>query len=501
MQLNLKGFKPGANITVMNTYVKKGFDADGKWYESLCIVYKDNDTGIKHCEEIKNPLYEFYIVKPEHRVRFNRQFVELDKCEKHVAPRLRMEKEIAIALHMKGWYDQKIKEGDRKAIRSIHRHPDVFMSDTNLEDSYRFWFAQTYTNDICPITKSYFDIEVDGIDLPPGAFPQPGECPINAITVVFQQQMQTYTLLLRNPRNPQIAEFEEYMKHGGLDDLKQFVMNHVSQRNRMPDGTPVYFGLDKMNYNLIFYNEEDEINLIRDLFVLINQYKPDFALAWNQAFDVPYMIGRIKELGYTPESIICHPDFKDPQCYYFVDEKNKDVFDERTDHFDCSSYTVYLDQMIQFASRRKGQTKFPSYSLDAIGETMANVNKLDYKNITSEISQLPYKDYKTFVFYNIMDTIVQYCVEYQTGDIDYVFSKVLMNNTRYSKIHRQTVYLTNRGLSYMWEYGYVKGNNVNLDNQKRSYPGVNECSLYLVTGGDSQVNCFEPLKPLYYNVA
>lgn len=482
MEVRLKGFKPGDNLSLINTYVKKGYDENKKYYETLCIIYKDNLTGKKHCEEIKNPAYEFYVVKPEFRERYNRQFVERDKCERHVAPRIRMEKEMALALGMKGWYDQKVREGDRKAIREIHKHKDVFMSDTNLEDSYRFWFSQTYPNEIIPISKCYFDIEVDTIDLPSGEFPEPGSCPVNAITIVFQQQMKTYTLLLRNPRNPLVAQFEEYVNAGaGIQDLKNFVLNHVSENNKKQDGSPVYFGLDKMEFNIVFYDEEAEIDLISDMFKLINTYQPDFGLAWNQAFDIPYLIARIETLGYDPRDIICHPDFKDKICRYIIDEKNKDMFDERNDRFDCSSYTVYLDQMIQFASRRKGQTKFPSYSLDTIGFLMANVRKLDYKEITADIAKLPYKDFKTFVFYNVMDVIVQYCIEAQTGDIDYVYSKCIMNNTRYCKIHRQTVYLANRGLSFMWECGYVKGNNVNLDNDKKPYPGAYVADPLLVS--------------------
>ena len=115
-------------------------------------------------------------------------------------------------------------------------------------------------------------------------------------------------------------------------------------------------------------------NLIADLFNLINNKKPDFILAWNMAFDIPYIIDRIKMLGYDPASILSHPDFKFKHCEYFVDRTEKfDELAERGDNACITSYTVFLDQMIHFASRRKGGEKFLNYKLDYIGENVAKV--------------------------------------------------------------------------------------------------------------------------------
>lgn len=477
MDLRLKSHKPGDDITVMQTLIKRFMDEDNHFREVLQLIYKDNKTGIKFKEEYEDPQYEYYVIKPEYRVPYNRTFVPIENCVRHQCKRTRLERDIYNALGMRDVYEQRLREGDRKAIRSIHRDPDVFLSDNNIEDHYRFWFANEYQNTICPITKSFFDIEVDGIEIA-GQFPEMGECPVNAITVVFAHRMETYTFLLRNPKNPLIAQFEEELKAHGTNELKEFVLNHVSEFNHNEDGSPFYFGLENMKFNITFY--DDEILMINDFFRAMNTFKPDFAMAWNQSFDIPYLIERIKVLGYNPEDIICHPDFKYKDCYYFIDERAKNEFEERCDYFSCSSYTVYLDQMIQYASRRKGQTKTLSYALDAIGALVAKVRKLDYKDITQQIEELPYKDYKTFVFYNICDTIVQYCIEYFTQDVDYVFGKVLMNNTRYAKIHRQTVYLTNRGQDIFWKCGFVKGNNVNLNNESTPYPGVTISSPYTV---------------------
>lgn len=467
--LQITNHKPGDNITLMNTLFFRGIDPDDdKFKEYATIIYKDKDTGLKYKEEIVNPDYEYYIVKSDKRVNYNRLFIDEKDVDLHVVAYRHLEKDIAKNLGLTNFYFENIKNGNKSENRLLHRHPDIFNSDMNIEDHLRFRFKMDYKDDIVPITKSYFDIEVDGIDVPNHAVPMDGEAPVNAITIVLQEQKSIYTLLLKTKKNPQIAEFEAQVANGSIfKEVNSFIRNAVGEA--IADKYDINF-----NYNFLFYEEEEEISLIADLFKIINTFKPDFALAWNMAYDIPYLINRIIRLGYDPVEIICHPDFENKICRYIVDERMKNEYAERGDYAQISSYTVYLDQMIHFASRRKGQSAFKSHSLDYIGEKVARVRKLDYKDITTDIAELPYKSYKTFVFYNIIDTIVQYSIERVTGDMEYVFGKTNQNNTRYSKVHRQTRYLTNRGV---WEFrkdGFIMGNNVNAFNTKpdEKFPGA-----------------------------
>ena len=52
--------------------------------------------------------------------------------------------------------------------------------------------------------------------------------------------------------------------------------------------------------------------------------------------------------------------------------------------------------------------------------------------------------------------------------------KALVNNTRYNKVHRQTVYLANRGAQEFYGEGFVMGNNANKYNAKptEKFPGA-----------------------------
>ena len=464
----IRGRQPGDNITIMNTLFWRGMNNDGDYIDFLDVIYKDCDTGLKYVQEMVNPDYEYYIAHEDSRADYNRLFIEESKVDTITVPYRDLEKDIATRVGLKNYFYENIRNGNRGENRKLHLHHDVFNSDMNIEDHYMFRFSRMYKNEACNISKAYFDIEVDTIGMM-SDFPEPGECPINAVSLILQEQKMIYVFLLRNKRNPMIDEFEKEVKSGSIyPELADFIVQAVGGP-KVAENYKIDF-----KFGFLFYNEEDEINLISDLFRAINSYKPDFALAWNMGFDVPYIIQRIINLGYNPEEVMSSPDFKNKIARYYVDERNKSDFAERGDFAQIASYTTYLDQMIHFASRRKGQSKFISFTLDYIGETVAKVRKLSYKHITTNIAELPYKDYKTFVFYNIIDTLVQYCIEFKTGDIDYTFTKSNINCTRYCKAHRQTVYLTNRITKDIRKDGFIIGNNCNKFNPKptEKFPGA-----------------------------
>lgn len=454
------GHQPGDNISLFNTiFFRERIETERgpKFVEHLDIVYKDCETGEKHIQEITNPDYEYYLLKPE-QVKPYPQFIvpEEDVVARRV-PNKDLLKEIARDTGNLNFFYENNRTGNRQENQKLHTHPAVLGSDRNIEDHYRFRFGETYTRTPLPITKSFMDIEVDTecIDY---KFPdtQEASCPINAVSIIFKDSKMIYSLLLRDESNPLIDEFEQEVKQGFVfKELNDFIIDAVGGVEKAE-----MFGIADIQTSFMFYDEE--IDLIVDLFKLVNMEKPDFLLTWNMAFDMVYIINRILKLGYNPEEIICHPDFQYKHCEYRVDTGVRaSELAERGDNAVITSYTSFLDQMIHFSSRRKGGEKFLNYKLDYIGERITKVRKLDYRDITPVLGKLPKKNYKIFVFYNIMDTIVQYCIEFKVEDIEYVYFKSLKNDVRYHKCHRQTVYLTNRAQNEFRKSHFILGNNVN----------------------------------------
>lgn len=463
----IKDYPDGSDITVINTtYIYPKKNEDGTWEkDKMIVLYRDNVLGKKFVEEIEEPKYVFFKSKDDVFIDHHLFFTDLSNVTPIEVPYSSLLKEIATQTGYEEFFYDNIKNRDRRANEQLHTVNSIFNSDMHIEDAWRFYFDLKYQNNPFNPTKAYFDIEIDPINQR-GDFPTPGECPINAITYISTQTNEVSTFLLRDPNNPLVQEFEDSIDANLFAELKTFIINHV--------GGPKYAKKHKIidfEYSFFFYDEE--INLGSDLFKVINFYEPDFLLAWNASFDLPYIIERIKILGYKPEDIMCHPDVKTKYVKYYIDERNKQMPAQRGDYYVVNGKTVYDDQLRHFASRRKGQSAFDNFKLDNIGNIIAKVGKLDWSHIARTFAEFPRKNYKLFVFYNIMDTIVQHCVENAVGDIDYIFNKCLMNNTRYHKGHRQTIYLTNRGIKEFYGEGYVMGNNINRNNEKPpKFPGA-----------------------------
>ena len=497
--LSLPGRQPNEDITLLNTYyVRSQKQEDGSYKNDyMTIIYRDNKRQKKfHCI-LENPEYEFYFLKPEVRMDHNCLFIEEDKVDQYSVPYRKLARKIAELEGNEDFYYDNLQTGNFKANQVLHHNYRVFNSVMDINDHYRFLFDKAYKNEPFKITKSYFDIEVDTIHMK-GDFPELGECPVNAISYIYNGKITVF--LLRNPDNPLVEEFENELKTntmGLFKELNDFIIDKVGGIKRAEK-----FGLDHLSYEILFYDEE--ICLIQDLFTRINEDEPDFALAWNMAFDIPYLIERCYVLGYDPRDILCHPGF-DPEhrvAEYYIDERHISEYAERGDDYKISAHTVYLDQLIHFASRRKGQAAFPNFKLDTAGEIIAGVRKLDYSHITTNISKFPYLDYKMFIFYNIMDTIVQCCIEVETKDIDYVFNKCLINNTRYNKAHRQTIYLVNRATKEFYKDGLIIGNRVPADKKKFAGASVhdptNNSDRNKLKIGDQSINVMDNLNDFDY---
>ena len=470
----LTRFEKGYDITLMNTMYIYPRNINGVWDNGrMILTYKDNNTGKKYQETIEDPDFEYWIAKEDEYIDpiAPPMFLEEEKLDRHLCKYNRLERDIYESLGKMDIYNSNINNGNRRANKQIHNSPDgarLFGTDVNIEDQYRRRFSQEYKNRTCPITKAYIDIEVD-TTYAIGDFPEPGECPINAVSYIDTVNNKIISYILEYDKNN--ANIQEFKMSAGpelANELKSFITEYVGGWKNA-----IRYGVDKFDIEFKFF--DDEISLIYEIFNYINTTQPDFVLAWNMAFDIPYIIERIKVLGYDPTAIICHEDFPYKICEYFIDEMHKNEFAERGDKAMISSYSIFIDQMIQFASRRKSGSVYRSFALDYIGESVIGVRKLDYSHITTSLGQLPYLDFKTFIFYNIIDTLVQVCIENKVNDIDYIFNKCLINNTRLDKGHRQTVYLVNRGRKEFYKTDKViMANNHNRGNEKptQKYPGA-----------------------------
>lgn len=458
-------YPEGSDLTIFNAYYQRAQFEEGKKVadDFIDLIYRDNKTGKKQHKIITNPSYTYYLMKnPEDIPDYNKLFIERDKVEPIEVPFRKLTADIAKRTGNEAYYKNAIATRDFDAQNKLHTLPQVFFSDSSIQDHYRFKFAQTYSNNVPKLYKGFFDIEVDG-KWAKGDFVEPGECEINCVSYLDTREDKVYTFILRNDNNPLIDKFEQEIRSGsfGFQEIHNFIRDAVGGQDQMDK-----YHLNDTRFDLRFYDYE--IELIKDLFATIHRCSPDFVLGYNSSnFDLPYIMQRIINLGYNPNDVMCDPRWSEKYIKHYVDQRNINELPERGDYTYIAGYPIFIDQMIQYASRRKAKYgSINSFKLDDIGLKEAKVQKLDYHHITNSVTELPWIDFKTFVIYNIMDVIVQDCIELQTQDIEYIFTKCIANNTSYEKGHRQTVYLINRMANDWYKMGYIRGNNVNKWNKK-----------------------------------
>lgn len=460
----IPGYSEGANITIMNAfYMKANKDPiSGKWEpDYIVIVYKDNDTGKKDMVRIPKPDYTYYILKSDIPTPdYNCHFAPIEDVDPITVPYTDIIKSIAENTGNIDLYNANKRNGDYRANKLFMLHPRIFCADMPILSYYRNRFNALYQNPVIPITIAYFDIESDVLETENEGIVY-GRDPVNMISMYFNGNKTMYNFILRNPNNPQVEELEKAMEKD-FDKYKKEFLSLIEVKLGSKEKIQKY-GLDGIKLSVGYF--DTEIDMIATFFSCMNQLQPDIATAYNMAYDMQQLIARIEFYGYDPRDIICDYKYMDKKycfCSYYSEADREPKFEERCDRADICSLTTYLDQMIIYASRRKGQSAIESFKLDYVGGEECGVHKLDYHDIAPSIGKFPYINFKMFWLYNITDVLVQVCLEEQTSDIKYVFNNVIEMNTPYQKIFRQTVYLSAKASEYYKDSeGVIIGNNTN----------------------------------------
>ena len=463
--LKVSHYAPDSDLTIMNLFYKyQDKDPSGKRTKDYAtLIYKDNKTGRKYHQTFYEPKYTYYLAKPEIQIEdYNMHFIEIEKTNPVTCKWNEIYKSIAEETGNLDLFKDNIKSGNYMANRLFLTHPRVFGADMPILNYMRSEFNSTYQNPVCPITIGFFDTEADGINADSDDLVI-GRDPTIMISMFFTGTNTMYSFIRRDSNNPLIEELEIGLQND-FESYKQKFKDYIKFDLGSNEKIKKY-GLSNINLSVGFF--DTELDMILSFFEHVKKLSPDFLLAWNMGYDMPQLIARLQVNGVIPATVICDQDFENKFCNYIVDERNRNEPEERCDFAEIASYTTYLDQMILYASRRKGQSAVSSFSLDNIGTIECGVQKLDYHDITTNITKFPYLDFERFWIYNLIDVVVQVCIEMQTGDLRYVFNNVIEMNTPYQKIFRQTVYLAAKGADFYKNHeNVIMGENINKFGEK-----------------------------------
>lgn len=452
------------NPTLLNvTYVRPTKDNGNR--EVFEVIYKTED-GVVHKEE-EPAEADIYIVKPEYRnYTYNKPQELINHMDKIRVPISKIRYKIAEEMGEEGQalIERAYRERNFKLLNQLYKWPYCYGCDFQPEYYFMKNWYERYELGNPKLTKGFLDIETDLIDyaLDMDNISSTAYSPVNLVTVILEDSLECFTFVLRPYKPSKIGrtqeEYEERFKlYERQAKAHEHLMGHMDEFIKdLHDSFDETYGY--LNYQIREY--EQEIELIADMFRLINNRKPNFCMIWNMRFDIQYLFYRIQTLGYDPVSIMCSKDFKEPRCYFKVD-KSTFLMEKQFDYFFCSSYTQYICQMRLYASIRKSQHKLKSMKLNDIGDRELKDRKVEYPE-EANIVRFPYVDWIRFIKYNIKDVLLQYGIERKTKDVMTYYTRSHSNMTPYNKIFRETHLLRNVREMYFEKAGWVQSNNLNI---------------------------------------
>ena len=435
----------------------------------LYIIWKDLTNGEKQLQVIPEPMMDIYFEKPELRNHsYNKNYEHLENLNKKTVKY----KDIIYAIvdDMGDIGRQKLQNcfttGNYKGLKEFYVYPYVYGADFDVRVWYRYKWLESFDNNLPKtLTKGFMDIEVDSMEST--GFPDPVFCPIDLITLIDKSTMTSYTFSLigvdykekdTSKMSTSQLKKEEYKKEMYKKRLVQqeYWSTHIDE---LEEKTHEMFDENYPGMEYKFYFYKDERKLLVHFFQLVNKLKLDFIEIWNIGFDIPYIKERLEILGLDPAQVMCHPDFPIKKCWFKKDTINFQV-KNKSDYFHLSSYTIFTDQMRNYAAIRKGQQELRSTKLNYVAKKELKDEKYDYSE-EGNIKTISYNNFLFYILYNIKDVLLQCGIEERTSDLDTYYLTSYKNITPYENEFKQTVKLRNVQYKSFMKQGLVPGENVN----------------------------------------
>lgn len=318
--------------------------------ERFEVIYKTEDGTVHKVDEPAEGTIWF--VKPEYRdFNYNKPQERIERMYpvRSTISKIRYNIAEEMGEEGKNFIKQCYENKDFKQLNQLYKWRYSFGADFQPEYYYmKDWYDKYPLPENIKLTKAFLDIETDLMDYQINLddVPNTAYAPVNCVTIIFSDNLKAYTFCLKPYKPSKLGRSEEEYKvrysmyetqlasHNKIFANKDEFIKDLHDRFDSTYGT--------LNYHLQEYDEE--IDLIADLFRVINLYKPNFCEIWNMRFDIQYLYYRIIALGYDPSSVMCHNDFKNKKCYFKLD-RSTFLIEKQFDYFYCSSYTQYICQM------------------------------------------------------------------------------------------------------------------------------------------------------------
>ena len=391
----LKTVKPGMNIVPLKVI----YDRDYNNGDILSIVYKDVDTGKKYVENIPNPEYEMYIIKPEYR---NNMSFDSRYCAAYMHDAI--EKDLCKLIKCK-WRDRtRVAAKELKiSYDAVAYSPYVFNFDIDIKAWYFSQVLKEYPyHGLVDIKSGYLDIETDI-----SKTSVMGLSPIVCITYISETTKTVYNLAVENSTYEKNTYYVEHMQEFIEDCKESFKMYNKY--------------LNDAEWNYECYTYATETAMLSAIWDIIRTVDDDYVGAWNAPFDFVSLIERIKHLNMDAIKTICDPRFSFKKIDVEVDNSIKVT--KRRHRFDITVVPVMACFMTMYGNTHSAESVIPSFKLNVIADRELHDKKVEYRDMYDNITNFLYKDFYNFNKYNIKDVFLMVGINHESHEVDDTFSR------------------------------------------------------------------------------
>ena len=441
--------------------------------DCLIQIIKDDETNTSEIQIIERPTIEYYtIIDEQNCKKYNQMYIDRDLVEPHTVEYSKREGDICKYLGIYDEYkrlkaeankyhtDPEIAKMDRMNFKKfmnnkVYMSPLIYEADLAIEDYYKTAFMKKHGSKLPRILNiSYYDIETFIYRFKEQVDQNNPLAPISIITYYNTKQNHFYALCLLLD---EIREVQQEVQN----DIDGYINEYIRED---------FEKIPNCKINIKFF--ESERTMLQAFHQLIQQDKPDFAMAWNSNYDNKYILGREKILGLNINELWCHPDIpeqykqfsfnEDPQRKEKVfnvggDSENKKHFSRSWDWIVAPGYTTYIDQMSLYSNLRKRSIE-RSYKLDAIAEKEIHANKVDLSDFGYNIRNAIVKDFKIFLKYSMRDTALLHLLEERNHDLITYLS--LADNTDTKNGVNVSIIIKNAFYNRFLDNNQVMGNTI-----------------------------------------
>ena len=392
------------------------------------VTIKDKNTGKKELIKLESPRVPVYFANKELNITNYRENIRIEDCYVVWCNYRYRQWDIARELGMDD-FTKKVRSGALKP-NDVYLSKRLFLADVSLEDlivrDYVMYFIKPTDDGLFSINLPIIDrFHIGALDIETDILISDNreEQPINVITYIDDKTLKGYTVFTKNEnysgQDKVIADLEGFKQKvkdvfiTTCDDIDIAEDNPKKKASKEADLKKLMLEMiDKLDLEIKVV--DDEVDMIKDVNnYVFNKANPDFLYIFNAKYDISQQQMRAKTLGFDFDTLFKFKDV-DPFTNYRMDDERIDPA-KRSHHYYSSNPTKILDQMLVYYQLRRSK-EFSKWSLDATVQREAGRGKLNYSHICNYIGDLPYKDYETFLIYNIIDVFVMLILDRITND-------------------------------------------------------------------------------------